>query len=197
MQQVHTRRSLSSPIRLLARGFENQMHVVGALILRELHTRFGRDNIGYLWIIAEPMLLAIAVAVIHLGVKTHFTSGMRTVPFTLLGYCMFMIFRSIFMAGESTLVSNQPLLFPSHGYDLRHAFRPRCAGWRGDGGGFRDLAHGRGCAGAAEPTGAAPAPDGRGIVDGMVFIRALDAGLRRGPMPARSPNAWFIRSRTY
>ena len=44
-----------------------QMNVIGALIMRELHTRFGRDNIGYLWVFAEPMLLAIAVAAMHAG----------------------------------------------------------------------------------------------------------------------------------
>src|SRR6201999_2003253 len=86
-------------------------HVIGALILRELHTRFGRENIGYLWVIAEPMLLAGVVASIHAGSKAHFGSDIRSVPFALLGYCMFILFRSIFGRGESTLQSNQPLLY--------------------------------------------------------------------------------------
>jgi capsular polysaccharide transport system permease protein len=103
--------SSETSTQLLGRGLEIQRHVIGALILRELHTRFGRDNIGYLWIIVEPMILAFAVALIHMGSAARFASGMRTVPFTLLGYCMFMIFRSIFLRGESALLSNQPLLF--------------------------------------------------------------------------------------
>jgi capsular polysaccharide transport system permease protein len=34
----------------LWRALDVQRRVIGALIMRELHTRFGRDNIGYAWI---------------------------------------------------------------------------------------------------------------------------------------------------
>ncbi len=102
--------SLRSSRRLLD-GLENQTNVVGALILRELHTRYGRDNIGYLWVIAEPMMLATSVAAIHAGSKNHFGSDIRTVPFALGGYCVFILFRSIITRAESTLIANQPLLY--------------------------------------------------------------------------------------
>src|SRR5580692_536067 len=46
----------------LTQGARIQVRVLGALIVRELHTRFGRDNIGFLWFIVEPMLLAVGVA---------------------------------------------------------------------------------------------------------------------------------------
>lgn len=36
-----------------------QGRVIGALILRETQTRFGRNNIGYLWAFAEPLTLLI------------------------------------------------------------------------------------------------------------------------------------------
>jgi capsular polysaccharide transport system permease protein len=95
----------------LLRAFDNQIHVVGALVLRELHTRFGRENIGYLWIFLEPVLLASAVAGIHFGSKAHYGSNIPTVPFALGGYCLFMMFRSVILRGETTLQSNQPLLY--------------------------------------------------------------------------------------
>lgn len=69
--------------------FENQRHVIGALMLRELHTRYGRENIGYLWMIAEPLLLAGTIAAIHAGEKTHYSSDILSVPFAVLGYCIF------------------------------------------------------------------------------------------------------------
>ncbi len=94
-----------------ARGLELQAHVIGALILRELHTRFGRDNIGYLWIIAEPMLLAGVVAGMHTGSSNHVILGVRPIPLALSGYCGFMVFRSIVTRAEATLHSNQPLLY--------------------------------------------------------------------------------------
>ncbi len=95
----------------LLAALDVQRHVIGALILRELHTRFGRDNIGYLWIIAEPMLLAGAVAGIHMGSKNHLGMDLRPVPLSLGGYCGYIIFRSIVTRAESTLHANRPMLY--------------------------------------------------------------------------------------
>lgn len=95
-------------------GFDVQRNVIGALILRELHTRYGRDNIGYLWILAEPMLLAGSVAIIHAateGTGSIHGSDLRAVPFALTGYCVFIIFRSIVARSETALESNKALLF--------------------------------------------------------------------------------------
>ena len=95
------------------RALEVQRHVIGALILRELLTRYGRDNIGYLWILVEPLTLALAVAAIHVGNGggTHHAGDIRPVPFTLSGYCVFMIFRSVVTRAETTIESNKPLLY--------------------------------------------------------------------------------------
>lgn len=98
----------------LAQGLEAQRHVIGALIMRELHTRYGRDNIGYLWLLAEPMMLAGAVALIHVGTEGtggHHGTDLRVVPFTLTGYCVFIIFRSIVSRAETVLEANKPLLY--------------------------------------------------------------------------------------
>jgi len=105
-------RSLHRPGGLaeLAEGLDVQRHVVGALIMRELHTRYGRDNIGYLWMLVEPMLLASAVASLHGSSGAH-GHDLLPVPFALGGYCVFMIFRSVIGRAESTLEANQPLLF--------------------------------------------------------------------------------------
>ena len=43
------------PSASFASALATQFRVIGALILRELHTRYGRENIGYLWMIGEPM----------------------------------------------------------------------------------------------------------------------------------------------
>lgn len=88
-----------------------QARVIGALLLRELHTRYGRENIGYLWMIAEPMMLAAAVAGMHAGTVSHFGSDIRPVPFALIGYGVFIIFRGIFTRAEGTIESNAPLLY--------------------------------------------------------------------------------------
>ncbi|MGI9377339.1 MAG: ABC transporter permease [Tsuneonella suprasediminis] len=93
-------------------GFDAQRHVIGALIVRELHTRYGRDNIGVLWMLLEPVLLASAVALIHAGNDSgHHGGGIRIVPFALTGYMVFIIFRGIVNRSESALEANRPLLF--------------------------------------------------------------------------------------
>lgn len=87
-----------------------QADVIGALILRELHTRFGRQNIGYLWLFAEPMLLAVAVALLHSSQHLPFSGGIRPVPFAIGGYTLFIMFRSVVSRAETLLEANRPLL---------------------------------------------------------------------------------------
>ncbi len=96
----------------LIKSLDVQRHVVGALIMRELHTRYGRENIGYLWMIVEPLLLAAAVGALHAkasGGSTH-TGAFHPVPFALGGYCVFMVFRSVIGRAETTIEANKPLL---------------------------------------------------------------------------------------
>lgn len=87
-----------------------QGNVIGALIIRELHTRFGRENIGYLWIFAEPMLLAVAVGALHSRQHVPITGGVRSVPFAIAGYTLFIMFRSMVSRAETLLEANRPLL---------------------------------------------------------------------------------------
>jgi capsular polysaccharide transport system permease protein len=87
-----------------------QGNVIGALILRELHTRFGRANIGYLWLFAEPMLLAVAVALLHEGHRLPIAGGIRPIPFAIAGYGLFIMFRSVVSRAETVLEANRPLL---------------------------------------------------------------------------------------
>ena len=53
-------------------GLRIQARVIGALMMREVHTRYGRENIGYLWLILEPMFLATAVGLLHARSPSHF-----------------------------------------------------------------------------------------------------------------------------
>jgi len=59
-----------------------QRRIVGALLLRELLTRFGRHNIGFLWLFVEPMLFTMGV----LGIWTLYHPN-RT-PFPLTAFCV-------------------------------------------------------------------------------------------------------------
>lgn len=92
-------------------GLRIQSRVIKALILREMHTRYGRENIGLLWLIIEPMLLASMIGLIHArGGRVH-QGDMLPVPFSILGYCGFMMFRSIMNRAEGAIESNLPLMY--------------------------------------------------------------------------------------
>jgi len=88
-----------------------QLDVIGALVMRELHTRFGRNNIGYLWLIGEPLMLATVIGALHMFQPGHIGSSMPPVAFSLVGYCVFIIFRGIFNRAESILEGNMPLMY--------------------------------------------------------------------------------------
>ena len=92
-------------------GIRIQGRVLKALILREVHTRYGRENIGLLWLIIEPLLLASMIGLLHArGSRIH-SGDIVPVPMSIIGYCNFMIFRSIFGRGEGAIESNLPLMY--------------------------------------------------------------------------------------
>ena len=92
-------------------GLRVQGNVIGALLMRELHTRYGRDNVGYLWVFLEPMSLAAMVALLHVGSGSSHPGGINPVPFAILGYTIFIMFRGMVGRAEGTLESNMPLLY--------------------------------------------------------------------------------------
>ncbi len=95
----------------IADGLISQHAVLRALILRELQTRFGRDNIGYLWVIAEPLMLASVITMLHFVIQANVTKGMGPYPFTLMGYTIFIIFRNTFNRSDGLLQSSNNLFY--------------------------------------------------------------------------------------
>lgn len=101
-----------SPMKIFFQGLKIQSRVIGALILREIHTRYGRENIGYLWIIIEPMIFATGIGILHAGTGGEFgMTDIRPVPFAIVGYGTFIIFRNVVNRAGGTIESNAPLLY--------------------------------------------------------------------------------------
>jgi capsular polysaccharide transport system permease protein len=97
---------------LMIEAFATQCRVIGAIILRELHTRYGRENIGYLWVIGEPMLLATVIGLLHVGNHaTSYIGNVRPIPFAVMGYTTFILFRGIVNRSSGSLEVNAPLLY--------------------------------------------------------------------------------------
>jgi len=87
-----------------------QARVIGAVLMRELHTRYGRENIGYLWLIVEPLMLGSIIALLHSGQSAH-EGTINPVALTVTGYTIFIMFRGIVNRAEGTLHGNLPLLY--------------------------------------------------------------------------------------
>lgn len=102
-----------SPMKIFFQGLKIQSRVIGALILREIHTRYGRENIGYLWIIIEPMLFAAGIGLLHSGAggSEFGMTDIKPVPFAIIGYGTFIIFRNVVNRASGTIEANAPLLY--------------------------------------------------------------------------------------
>jgi ABC-type polysaccharide/polyol phosphate export permease len=92
-----------------AHSFSVQLRVIGALIRREMLTRYGRNNIGFLWLFVEPMLFTMLVMAIW-GVRK---SGLAIpmAAFAITGYPVAMIWRNSVSRGMKAISSNNALLY--------------------------------------------------------------------------------------
>jgi capsular polysaccharide transport system permease protein len=96
------------------RGLRRQARVVHALLLREMQTRFGRNQLGFLWLFLEPLLLAGAIAVMKwLAGMGEIHPGVSVFVFALAGYLPYFTFRAIICRAPGTLNSNMTLLYHS------------------------------------------------------------------------------------
>jgi ABC-2 type transport system permease protein/capsular polysaccharide transport system permease protein len=85
--------------------------VVGALLLREMLTRYGRNNIGFLWLFVEPMLFTLIVTLIWSATRAIHGSSIPIVPFALTGYSSLLMWRNMPGRCIGALRANMPLLY--------------------------------------------------------------------------------------
>lgn len=85
--------------------------VVGALLIRELLTRYGRNNIGFLWLFVEPAAFILIVTFVWAFVKDIQRTNIPIVAFALTGYSSMLLWR--YGAGRciGAVKSNKPLLY--------------------------------------------------------------------------------------
>lgn len=95
----------------LAKGWDIQMRVIKALMLRELTTRFGRENIGFLWIMAEPLLFAVLVGLLWRAMKGPEEYGVDIIAFVVSGYIPLVLFRSSVSRAVASFTANGSLMY--------------------------------------------------------------------------------------
>jgi capsular polysaccharide transport system permease protein len=94
-----------------AAGWRIQRRVISALMIRELVTRFGRENIGFLWIMAEPLLFAVLVGVFWRFMNGPEEHGVSVVAFVASGYLPLTLFRHAVTRSTRVFTANGSLLY--------------------------------------------------------------------------------------
>ncbi|ACD95239.1 ABC transporter permease [Trichlorobacter lovleyi] len=79
----------------LLRSFQIQLRVIGALLMREVLTRYGRHNIGFLWVFVEPMIFTLGVTALWTFAKMHHNSSIPIVAFAVTGYSSVLLWRNM------------------------------------------------------------------------------------------------------
>lgn len=97
--------------RLWLTGLGIQMRVLYALIVRDLMTRYGRGNIGFLWLALEPMILCVGVVALRWAIQEHHEHGISLVAMLLSGYMPLTLWRHL--SGKSVFLfrRNASMLF--------------------------------------------------------------------------------------
>lgn len=92
-------------------AFRIQLRVLHALLMREVITRFGRENLGVLWLVVEPMIFTLGVASIWTAMGMNHGSAIPIVAFAVTGYSSVLMWRNSASRSSHAIRENLGLLF--------------------------------------------------------------------------------------
>jgi ABC-2 type transport system permease protein/capsular polysaccharide transport system permease protein len=88
-----------------------QRRVLGALFMREVLTRYGRHNIGFIWLFFEPMIFTLGVTALWTATRAAHGSDLPIVAFALTGYSCVLLWRNMPGRCIGALWGNLSLLY--------------------------------------------------------------------------------------
>lgn len=92
-------------------SFKFQTMVIFALMLRELHTRFGRENIGFLWFIGEPIMFCLGVTVVWTATRPPYEKGLPMTAIVITGYVPLTMWRHCMGRAIAAFNANGSLMY--------------------------------------------------------------------------------------
>ena len=98
-------------VRGLLRSWSIQRRIIWALVLREILTRYGRHNIGFLWLFVEPMLFTLLVTALWTATKGVHGSDLPIVAFAITGYSTVLLWRNMPSRTIGAITPNLSLLY--------------------------------------------------------------------------------------
>src|SRR3954467_5761983 len=72
-----------------------QRRGLSALVMRELLTRYGRNNIGFLWLFLEPMPFTLVITAFWAATRSIHGSSIPITAFALTGYSSVLLWRNM------------------------------------------------------------------------------------------------------
>lgn len=91
-------------------SFADRLEVIEALMLRDLMARFGRNSLGFVWVVLEPMILTAGVMIIWSLIYSRVYHGVPVVAFVLTCYMPLTLWRHCFNSLIRILSNNVSLL---------------------------------------------------------------------------------------
>lgn len=92
-------------------SLKTQGRVIGALLLREVITRYGRHNIGFLWLFLEPMLFTLGVTTLWALIKVSHGTSIPIAAFAVTGYSSILLWRNCSNRVVKAIESNLSLMY--------------------------------------------------------------------------------------
>lgn len=96
---------------MVASAISRQTRVIGALIMREMTTRYGRQGLGFAWVIGEPLVFCFGVLILWTLTKPAYEHGVRLAPFVMTGYMSLILIRHFISLLASALQANLGLMY--------------------------------------------------------------------------------------
>jgi capsular polysaccharide transport system permease protein len=103
--------SRETPVSKTIALFDDHIRIIWALMLRELATRYGRDNAGFLWVIFEPLAFCLGVLALWRAIRGPVENGLSVVPFVMTGYMPLILVRHMTMYSLNAVKINSGLLY--------------------------------------------------------------------------------------
>ena len=84
--------------------------IIGALLMREMTTRFGREGLGFVWVIGEPLIFCFGVLFMWSIIKPPYEHGIKLGPLVMTGYMSLLLFRHMISFSLGAVSANIGLL---------------------------------------------------------------------------------------
>src|SRR5690606_29675454 len=88
-----------------------QSNIIGALMMREMATRYGRRGRGFLWVVGEPLLFCVGVILIWTFIRSHSAHGLSVAAFAMSGYMCLILLRHSISFSLNAVSANLGLLY--------------------------------------------------------------------------------------